>query len=93
MSAYSAGMQSPSTREIVEHCKRIVFFGGAAARNMQVNPGGIGYHDAQAHFGALAEAGIDIVNIGPIRDDVLASVAPRWIRRADPTAMSPSCSA
>ncbi|HXR90565.1 MAG TPA: molybdopterin-dependent oxidoreductase [Steroidobacteraceae bacterium] len=79
MSAYSAGMQSPSTREIAGHCRRIVFFGGAAARNMQVNPGGIGYHDAEAHFGALAQAGIDIVNISPIRDDVLASVAPRWI--------------
>jgi len=79
MSAYSAGMQAPSTQEIAEHCRRIVFFGGAAARNMQVNPGGIGYHDAAAHFAALAEAGIDIVNISPIRDDVLASVAPRWI--------------
>jgi biotin/methionine sulfoxide reductase len=79
MSAYSAGMQSPSTREIAEHCRRIVFFGGAAARNMQVNPGGIGCHDAQAHFGALRAAGIDIVNISPIRDDVLDSVAPRWV--------------
>lgn len=79
MSAYSAGMQSPSTREIAEHCRRIVFFGGAPARNMQVNPGGIGYHDASAHFEALRQAGIDIVNISPIRDDVIASVTPRWI--------------
>jgi biotin/methionine sulfoxide reductase len=79
MSAYSAAVQAPTTREIAEHCRRIVFFGGAAARNMQVNPGGIGYHDASAHFGALREAGIDVVNISPIRDDVTASVRPRWV--------------
>jgi biotin/methionine sulfoxide reductase len=79
MSAYSAGMQSPTTHEVAEHCRRIVFFGGAAVRNMQVNPGGIGYHDASAHFGALHAAGVDVVNICPIRDDVSASLQARWV--------------
>ena len=79
MSAYSAGMQSPTTQEVARHCRRIVFFGGAAVRNMQVNPGGIGFHDARLHFAALREAGIDVVNISPLRDDVLASLNPRWL--------------
>jgi len=79
MQAYTAAVQSPTTREIAEHCRRIVFFGGAAARNMQVNPGGIGQHDTDAHFGALREAGIEIINVSPLRDDVMAGVRPRWL--------------
>jgi biotin/methionine sulfoxide reductase len=79
MQAYTAGIQSPTTREIVEHCRRIVFFGGAAVRNMQVNPGGIGQHDSGAHFGALRDARIEIVNVSPLRDDVMASLRARWL--------------
>ena len=79
MSAYSAAVQSPSTREIAQHCRRIVFFGGAAVRNMQVNPGGIGCHDAHAHFAELRAAGIDVINICPIRDDVSACLNARWL--------------
>jgi biotin/methionine sulfoxide reductase len=79
MKAYSAAVQSPSTREIAEHCRRIVLFGGAAARNMQVNPGGIGQHDADAHFGAIRDAGIEVINVSPLRDDVVTGVRPRWL--------------
>ena len=79
MSAYTAAMQSPTTEEIARHCRRIVFFGGAAVRNMQVNPGGIGLHDAQMHFAALRDAGIDVINISPLRDDVSGTLQARWL--------------
>ncbi|MFQ6227264.1 molybdopterin-dependent oxidoreductase [Nocardia sp. NPDC002869] len=44
MNAYYAARQSPTTEELARHCARIVFFGGAAARNAQVNPGSFGAH-------------------------------------------------
>ncbi|MFK3973551.1 molybdopterin-dependent oxidoreductase [Pseudomonas sp. NPDC087358] len=78
MNAFQAGMEVSTTEEVVKHCKRIVYFGGAATRNMQVNPGGTGAHDASQHFGAIANAGIDVVNISPIRDDVNSMVRARW---------------
>ncbi len=79
MNAYQAAMQSPTTREIVQHCRRLVLFGGAPSGNMQVNPGGIGRHDAQEHFQALGRAGIDVVSISPMRGDVTASLPARWM--------------
>jgi biotin/methionine sulfoxide reductase len=79
MGAYDAAIEAPTTEEIVRHCKRIVFFGGADGRNMQVNAGGIGHHDAARHYGAIRNAGIDVVNIGPIRDDASGSLNARWL--------------
>ena len=79
MNAYHAATQAPTTQEIAQHCRRIVFFGGAALRNAQVSPGGIGEHDAAGHFAAIRAADIDVVNISPIRDDVLAELEPRWL--------------
>lgn len=79
MNAFQAVLESPSTREVVDNCRRIVFFGGAATRNMQNNPGGVGEHDAVSHFRALKAANIDVINISPIQDDVTADVQPRWM--------------
>jgi biotin/methionine sulfoxide reductase len=79
MNAYVAAMQSPTTKEIAQHCKRIVFFGGADGRNMQVNAGGVGHHDANTHFKAIRDAEIDVVNIGPIRDDASSNLNARWL--------------
>ncbi|WP_280422880.1 molybdopterin-dependent oxidoreductase [Nocardia carnea] len=78
MNAYDAARQAPSTGEIVRNCARIVFFGGAAQRNAQVNPGGIGAHPGPGRLTALRDAGIDIVHIGPVRDDCDPAAA-RWI--------------
>ena len=79
MDAYFAAVQSPTTQEIAQHCKRMVLFGGAAARNMQVNPGGVAHHDASMHYGAIRDAGIDVVNISPIRDDASPLLNARWL--------------
>ncbi|GGK94621.1 molybdopterin-dependent oxidoreductase [Nocardia jinanensis] len=79
MNAYFAARQSPTTEEIAQHCARIVFFGGAAARNAQVNPGGYGAHRYRDHLATLRAAGVDTVNIGPVRDDLDPALAARWI--------------
>lgn len=79
MNAYFAARQSPTTEEIARHCARIVFFGGGAARNAQVNPGGFGAHRYRDHLAALHTAGVDMINIGPVRDDLAPAPASRWI--------------
>lgn len=79
INAFQAGMEVSTTQEVAKNCKRIVYFGGAATRNMQVNPGGTGAHDASAHFGAIADAGIDVINISPIRDDIHPKVRAQWL--------------
>ncbi|WP_280400609.1 molybdopterin-dependent oxidoreductase [Nocardia carnea] len=79
MNAYFAARQAPTTEEIARHCARIVLFGGAAQRNTQVNPGGIGAHPDPARLSALRGAGVDIVHIGPVRDDCDPALGARWI--------------
>lgn len=80
LNAFQAGMEVSTTEEVAAHCKRVVYFGGAATRNMQVNPGGTGQHDARSHFNAIADAGIDVVNVSPMRDDVAGNLNARWIQ-------------
>ncbi|MFI5716946.1 molybdopterin-dependent oxidoreductase [Nocardia sp. NPDC051750] len=79
MNAYVAAKQSPTTAEIARHCARVVFFGGAPQRNTQVNPGGVGAHPTTGRLGALRDAGVDIVHIGPVRDDCDPALGARWV--------------
>ncbi|MGW5382867.1 molybdopterin-dependent oxidoreductase [Nocardia sp. NPDC003963] len=79
MNAYFAARQSPTTDEIARHCARIVFFGGGAARNSQVNPGGYGAHRYRDQLATLRAAGVGTINIGPVRDDLDPAPAARWI--------------
>jgi biotin/methionine sulfoxide reductase len=76
---YYVALQSPTTEEMTRHCARIVFFGGAPQRNTQVNPGGIGAHPDPRRLTTLRSAGIDIVHIGPVRDDCDPALGARWI--------------
>ncbi|UGT61078.1 molybdopterin-dependent oxidoreductase [Nocardia asteroides] len=79
LNAYYAGKQAPTTAEVAEHCRCLVLFGGAPSRNTQVNPGGIGAHDDRGHLAELSAAGVEIVHVGPLRDDVDAAVGARWL--------------
>ncbi|MEU4313740.1 molybdopterin-dependent oxidoreductase [Nocardia sp. NPDC024068] len=79
MNAYFAARQTPGTEEIARHCARVVLFGGGAQRNTQVNPGGIGAHPRPERLATLRRAGVDIVHIGPVRDDAHPDLEARWI--------------
>lgn len=76
MNAYLAAQQAPTTAEITRHCARIVYFGGAAPRNTQVNFGGVGAHPPRGRFGT---SGPETILIGPVRDDLDSDSAARWV--------------
>jgi biotin/methionine sulfoxide reductase len=57
----------------------MVLFGGANPKNMQVLKGGTGAHAIGQSLAAVAEAGVRVINVSPIRDDGPAAVAPEWI--------------
>ena len=63
--------EAPTTQEIAQHAKTLVLFGGAAIKNTQVNAGGIGAHSARGQLIDLKNSGVKIVNISPLRDDVI----------------------
>ena len=70
--------EAPTPSEIACHSKTMVLFGGAAIKNAQVNAGGIGSHSAREQLRLLKKAGVHIVNVSPVRDDVLGELDAHW---------------
>jgi biotin/methionine sulfoxide reductase len=68
-----------SWSSIVRHGELMVLFGGANPKNLQVTKGGVGAHRSGRWLEALADAGVEVVNVSPVRDDGPDSVKPTWI--------------
>ena len=68
-----------SWSSIAHHAKLMVLFGGANPKNTQVAKGGVAYHAISGWVEELIRAGVEVVNISPVRDDGPGSVAPEWI--------------
>ena len=56
---------------IAENTKLFVAFGGVPLKNGQISQGGGGRHVQRGGVQAAAAAGVQFVNISPIRADVL----------------------
>src|SRR5947209_7482020 len=68
-----------SCRSIARHAKLMVLFGGANPKNTQVIKGGCASHTTGKWNEQIARAGVEVVNVSPIRDDGPESVRPEWI--------------
>lgn len=63
----------------------IVAFGGMAAKNSNVGPGGIGRHEVRASLTAARARGTQFVLVSPIRDDLPAELGAEWLAVAPGT--------
>lgn len=79
MHLYAASGEAPSARDIADHCKLILCFGGLGLKNNQVSPGGLGNHGAEQHLRILKQAGVHFVNISAIRDDAADFLDAEWL--------------
>lgn len=68
-----------SWKAIGEGAKLVVAFGGMAARNSQMNPGGTGSHAQQAEMRAARAAGVEFVNVSPARADTMPELDADWL--------------
>ena len=57
----------------------MVAFGGMPWSNGQINAGGTGRHVQREHMIEARDAGIEFVNVGPIRVDVDDSLDAEWL--------------
>ncbi len=64
---------------IAAHSDMMVLFGGIAPKNAQVNMYGIGRHETAGWLRRVAEAGVELVSISPIRDDAAACPGAEWL--------------
>ena len=68
-----------SWSSISRHCRLMVMFGGANPKNTQVAKGGCASHSTAGSLRDLAAAGVEVINISPVRDDGPDAVRPAWI--------------
>ena len=68
-----------SWSSIAKHAGLMVLFGGANPKNLQVTKGGGGAHKSAGWFAELASAGVEVVNVSPIRSDGPGSLSPQWL--------------
>jgi len=64
---------------IARHSDLVVMFGGMAARNTQVSDGGVARHRMTGNLAACADAGVEFVNISPLRSDAPDVMAAQWL--------------
>ncbi|HZD26458.1 MAG TPA: molybdopterin-dependent oxidoreductase, partial [Alphaproteobacteria bacterium] len=64
---------------IAAHGELVVMFGGMPLKNAQVNSGGTARHNTRDGLRACREAGVEFVNIGPVRDDAADFLGAAWL--------------
>lgn len=64
---------------IIGNTNLLVAFGGIPLKNMQVLSGGPAEHATGPALKAAVEAGVEIVNVSPVRDDVADHLGAEWL--------------
>ena len=64
---------------IEQHSRLVVMFGGIPMKNAQVNSGGLGRHDLRGWLKRWRAAGIEFVNIGPVKSDADVELGANWL--------------
>lgn len=64
---------------IIDATRLLVAFGGIPVRNSQISAGGVGRHRAKEALFQAKAAGVQFVNISPLRADVLEELNAEWL--------------
>ncbi|MEZ5934912.1 MAG: molybdopterin-dependent oxidoreductase [Alphaproteobacteria bacterium] len=72
-------MEAPTIEDVIANARLVVSFGGISMKNTQINQGGIGDHTAHDQLERLKAAGVDVVCISPVRDDVADFIEAEWL--------------
>ncbi|MEL7343342.1 MAG: molybdopterin-dependent oxidoreductase [Pseudomonadota bacterium] len=64
---------------VARHTDLVVAFGGLAARNAQVSDGGLSRHLMTPNLAACAAAGVQFINLSPLRGDMDDTMGAEWL--------------
>lgn len=68
-----------SWKNLAQHCELFVAFGGLPAKNAQTSPGGASDHILSRALEQMSEAGVEFVNVSPLRDDLIGPQKNQWL--------------
>lgn len=69
----------PTWQSVIDLTGLIVAFGGKAVRNSQISAGGTGHHRTREALRQAQAAGVQFVNISPVRSDVEDDLGAQWL--------------
>ena len=78
-SLYGFLAYATSWPSIIKNTRLLVAFGGMSLKNGQINTGGVGRHVQREHLAAAREAGVEFVNISPLRSDLEDFTESEWL--------------
>lgn len=64
---------------VIDNTELLVAFGGIPIRNGQINSGGVGRHVQLEYLKAASQAGVELINISPIRSDIEDFANAQWL--------------
>ncbi|OED42788.1 biotin transporter BioY [Chromatiales bacterium (ex Bugula neritina AB1)] len=64
---------------VADEAELVVMFGGVAIRSAQVGGGGLAKHKLRDDLLACADAGVEFINLSPLKDDALTALNATWI--------------
>ncbi|MDG6403653.1 molybdopterin guanine dinucleotide-containing S/N-oxide reductase, partial [Pseudomonas quasicaspiana] len=68
-----------SWKNLAQHCELFVAFGGLPAKNAQTSPGGASDHLLTNALQDMSAAGVEFVNVSPLRDDLVGPARNEWL--------------
>lgn len=71
--------ESTTWPKIAAHTELMVAFGGISLKNAQVSAGGITTHDVRPAQEGMIASGVEVINIGPLKEDVFDGHNARWL--------------
>ena len=74
----ACGGRANTLDSIAEHTETLVVFGALSPRTAQTEAGGIGTHSLETHLKRMAERGIRVILVSPLRDDLPPYVDAEW---------------
>ncbi|MEX6665972.1 molybdopterin guanine dinucleotide-containing S/N-oxide reductase [Pseudomonas sp. W2-17] len=68
-----------SWQNLAEHCELFFAFGGLPLKNAQCSPGGASDHLVSNGIRSMSDAGVQFVNVSPLRDDLTGPQRNEWL--------------
>ncbi|MFK7856372.1 MAG: molybdopterin guanine dinucleotide-containing S/N-oxide reductase [Granulosicoccus sp.] len=68
-----------SWQSVIEDTSLLVAFGGLPVKNGQIVQGGVGRHVQPDGMASAAAAGVEFVNVSPLRSDVMDALNAQWL--------------
>ncbi len=72
-------VETTSWPSVIGNTDLLVAFGGIPLKNGQINNGGVGRHVQKEHLQQASEAGVELINISPVRRDIADFARTEWL--------------